>query len=77
MELTTAPTAVQRWMVMGMRYKVLVSNGYDSHTFYSDDKEESNLIYRMAVNSNMFTYVDLRQIKEVDSILEDWSDDDD
>ena len=59
-----------------MRYKVIVSNGYDNHTFYSDDKEEAYLIYRMAIHSDMFTYVDLREIKEVDRILEDWSDDD-
>ena len=58
-----------------MRYKIIVSNEYDNYTLYSDYKEEADMIYAMAVHSNMFTYVDLREVREVDTILRDWSDD--
>lgn len=57
-----------------MRYKVFCSNGNDSHHLYFDDGEQAKLIFRMAQNSGMFTYVVRYECYERYNLLEEWAD---
>lgn len=59
-----------------MRYRVLVSNGNDSTSFYSDTKEYADLLFNMAVNSGMFTYVELADVIDECFVRKEWSADD-
>lgn len=47
-----------------MRYKVFVSNGHDTYSFYEVIKETAELLYRMAVESKLFEYVSGVVIKQ-------------
>lgn len=56
-----------------MKYKVFVSNGNDSTSFYCDTKESANLLFNMAVNSGMFTYVELADVIDECFLQKEWS----
>ena len=56
-------------------YKILVSNGHDSSTFYFDDKNQADLLYRMAVESGLFIYVQLLEVEENCKTIKEWSED--
>lgn len=60
-----------------MRYKVLVSNGYDVDSFYTENKSQADLLFNMAVESKMFGYVGLYEAKEESFIKREWAEGDD
>ena len=57
-----------------MRYKVFVSNGNDTYSFYEVIKETAELLYRMAVESKLCEYVSLSKIIDEEVMLDEWSD---
>ena len=57
-----------------MRYKVFVSNGHDTYSFYEVIKETAELLYRMAVESKLFEYVSLSKSIDKEVMLDEWSD---
>ena len=57
-----------------MRYKVFVSNGHDTYSFYEVIKETAELLYRMAVESKLFEYVSLSKSVDKEVMLDEWSD---
>ena len=57
-----------------MRYRVMVSNGYDSDYFYTDDKSQAHLLFNMAVESKMFSYVALDEVQVEYYTKREWAD---
>ena len=57
-----------------MRYKVFVSNGHDTYSFYEVIKETAELLYRMAVESELFEFVSLSKVIDEEVILDEWGD---
>lgn len=55
-----------------MSYKVFVSTDYDKEEFCVDSKEQANLLYRMAINSRMFSYVSQHVINEQPCFMREW-----
>lgn len=59
-----------------MRYKIFVSDGHDCEAFYCADKSKAELLYRMAVASDLFTYVSLSEVMDEDFVQKEWSSND-
>lgn len=55
-----------------MRYKIFLSNSHDTWHYYIDDKERAKLLYRMATQSRLFTFVQLAEVYEKAAILDEW-----
>lgn len=56
-----------------MKYRVLVSiNGYEADRFYTEDKPQADLLFNMAVESKMFSYVELAEAQEEYIPKRDW-----
>lgn len=56
-----------------MKYRILVStNGCEVDRFYTEDKSQADLLFNMAVESKMFSYVELAEAKEEYIPKRDW-----
>ena len=55
-----------------MRYRVFVSNGEEYKSLYTTDTEEARLLFNMAKNSGMFTYVCLDKVIDDNQIITEW-----
>jgi hypothetical protein len=60
-----------------MQYKILVSDDYLVDSFYVENKAQAELLFNMAVESKMFTYVQLTEIREESSVKKEWAEGDD
>ena len=60
-----------------MRYRVMVSNGYENDCFYTEYKSQADLLFNMAVDSKMFSYVELAEVREECYIKREWAEEDD
>lgn len=59
-----------------MVYKVFVSNGYDSESFYCKAMQQADLLYRVCIESGFFSYVSLEEVIEERFLQKEWSDPD-
>ena len=57
-----------------MRYRIMVSNGYENDCFYTEYKSQADLLFNMAVDSKMFSYVELSEAEAEYRLMRDWSD---
>lgn len=55
-----------------MMYRILCSNGYEPYTFFADNSDEAQMLYRMAINSGMYTYVSLGYLTSSYIKEEEW-----
>lgn len=56
-----------------MRYRVTVSDGWEARAIYFADEDEAELVYSMAVNSEMFTYAELSKAGCKYFTVREWS----
>ena len=56
-----------------MRYKVYCADDSETNNFYCDDRDRANLLFAMAVESRMFDYVALEEIREEYVAKREWS----
>lgn len=57
-------------------YKVFVSTGYDHDSFYCEREGQAHLLFNMAVDSKMFSYVELCKVEEECFGMREWSTED-
>ena len=55
-----------------MRYKIFVSDGHDTYSFYEDVKDTAELLYIMAVESGLFEYVSLSKCIDDEVFEKEW-----
>ena len=57
-----------------MNYRVFVSDEWENNSFYVENRQQAELLFNMAVNSKMFSYVELAEIKENLITKREWVD---
>ena len=60
-----------------MRYRIRFSTEWDSDYICSEDKNQAQLIFNMAVDSKMFSYVSLEEAVEHYVMIKEWTEDND
>ena len=59
-----------------MIYRILVSNGYESDNFYTENEPQAHLLFNMAVSSKMFAYVEMAEVTKEYFTKREWCEDD-
>lgn len=59
-----------------MRYKVFVSTEFACESYYCEREQQAHLLFNMATESNLFSYVELSKVIDECFLEKEWSKED-